>query len=47
VREPEALFWTFGLPIIMAVGLGIAFRECPAERAAVGVERGAPTRILS
>lgn len=47
VREPEALFWTFGLPIIMAVGLGIAFRECPAERAAVGVERGAPPRILN
>jgi ABC-2 type transport system permease protein len=40
VREPEALFWTFGFPIIMALGLGIAFRERPAERAAVGVERG-------
>jgi ABC-2 type transport system permease protein len=40
VREPEALFWTFGFPIIMAIGLGIAFRERPADRAAVGVERG-------
>jgi ABC-2 type transport system permease protein len=40
VREPEALFWTFGFPIIMALGLGIAFRERPAERAAIGVERG-------
>ncbi|HYR11248.1 MAG TPA: ABC transporter permease [Longimicrobium sp.] len=40
VREPEALFWTFGFPIIMALGLGIAFRERPTERAAVGVERG-------
>ncbi|HZG42546.1 MAG TPA: hypothetical protein VEY93_06255, partial [Longimicrobium sp.] len=40
VREPEALFWTFGFPIIMALGLGIAFREAPTERAAVGVERG-------
>ncbi|HEU0301586.1 MAG TPA: hypothetical protein VFR37_19150, partial [Longimicrobium sp.] len=40
VREPEALFWTFGFPIIMALGLGIAFRERPAERAPVGVERG-------
>ena len=27
VREPEALFWTFGFPIMMALGLGIAFRE--------------------
>lgn len=40
VREPEALFWTFGFPIIMALGLGIAFRERPAEKVAVGVERG-------
>lgn len=40
LREPEALFWTFGFPILMALGLGIAFRERPAEQAAVGVERG-------
>ena len=40
VREPEALFWTFGFPIMMALGLGIAFRERGAEAAAVGVERG-------
>ena len=40
LREPEALFWTFGFPIMMAIGLGIAFREAPAERIAVGVERG-------
>ncbi len=40
VREPEALFWTFGFPIMMAIGLGLAFRERPAEKAAVGVERG-------
>jgi ABC-2 type transport system permease protein len=41
VREPEALFWTFVFPIMMAVGLGLAFRE-PATPApvAVGVERG-------
>ncbi|HET7460793.1 MAG TPA: ABC transporter permease [Longimicrobium sp.] len=40
VREPEALFWTFVFPILMAVGLGVAFREKPADRAAVGVQRG-------
>jgi ABC-2 type transport system permease protein len=40
VREPEALFWTFGFPIMMALGLGIAFRERGAEAAVVGVERG-------
>lgn len=40
LREPEALFWTFGFPILMAVGLGLAFRESPPEPARVAVERG-------
>jgi ABC-2 type transport system permease protein len=40
LREPEALFWTFGFPVIMAGGLGLAFRERPAELAPVGIERG-------
>ena len=40
VREPEALFWTFVFPVLMAVGLGVAFREQPPEPIAVGVERG-------
>jgi ABC-2 type transport system permease protein len=40
VREPEALFWTFGFPILMAVGLGLAFREAPADPTVVAVERG-------
>jgi ABC-type multidrug transport system permease subunit len=40
LREPEALFWTFGFPIIMALGLGMAFREQPQERAIVAVEQG-------
>ncbi|HKP77111.1 MAG TPA: hypothetical protein VJT67_16385, partial [Longimicrobiaceae bacterium] len=40
LREPEALFWTFVFPILMAVGLGVAFREKPVDRAAVGVQRG-------
>ena len=30
-REPEALFWTFAFPILLAVGLGIAFRNRPLE----------------
>jgi ABC-type multidrug transport system permease subunit len=40
VREPEALFWTFVFPILMAVGLGIAFRESPTQTSLIGVERG-------
>jgi hypothetical protein len=27
LREPEALFWSFGFPILLAIGLGIAFRS--------------------
>jgi ABC-2 type transport system permease protein len=40
LREPEALFWTFVFPILMAVGLGVAFRDKPAEQSSVGVQRG-------
>lgn len=39
-REPEAVFWVYGFPILMAVLLGIAFREKPPERIAVDVQEG-------
>src|SRR5271163_1281315 len=29
LREPEALFWVFIFPIILAAGLGLAFRNQP------------------
>lgn len=35
-REPEAVFWVYVFPILLATGLGIAFRSQPAERVAVG-----------
>jgi ABC-2 type transport system permease protein len=37
IREPEAIFWVFVFPVLLAAGLGIAFRSRPAEmpRAAV------------
>src|SRR5260370_34759954 len=31
IREPEALFWVFAFPILLAAGLCIAFRNRPAE----------------
>ena len=31
IREPEAIFWVFAFPILLAAGLGIAFRNRPAE----------------
>jgi len=27
LREPEAIFWTYGFPLIMVVGLGLAFNS--------------------
>jgi ABC-2 type transport system permease protein len=41
LREPEAVFWTFAFPVLLAIGLGIAFRNKPAEIVHVGVVRGA------
>ena len=40
VREPEALFWSFGFPILLAIGLGIAFRSKPPDVAHVAVVTG-------
>lgn len=37
LREPEAVFWTFLFPILLAVCLGLAFREKPPDRVPVGV----------
>jgi ABC-type multidrug transport system permease subunit len=39
-REPEAIFWVYGFPILIVVALGIAFRNKPVERIAVDVEDG-------
>ena len=37
-REPEAIFWVYGFPVLLAVGLGIAFRDKPPERVRVDVQ---------
>ena len=36
-REPGAVFWTFGFPLLLSVALGIAFRNRPAEPVPVAV----------
>ncbi len=41
-REPEALFWSFGFPILLAIGLGIAFRAKPPDVVHVAVAEGTP-----
>lgn len=37
VREPEALFWVFIFPILLAAVLGFAFREKPPDQIPIGV----------
>jgi ABC-type polysaccharide/polyol phosphate export permease len=47
-REPEAVFWTYGFPIVLALGLGIAFRDKPVEQVAVGLaEWAAPVEAAA
>jgi ABC-type multidrug transport system permease subunit len=36
-REPEVVFWVFGFPLLLALGLGIAFRNKPADVTSVAV----------
>ena len=38
MREPAALFWTYGFPVVLALALGIAFRNRPPEPVDVAVE---------
>jgi ABC transporter DrrB family efflux protein len=40
-REPEALFWVYGFPLILAVGLGIAFWSREPEPPVVDVQDSA------
>lgn len=40
VREPEAVFWTFVFPILLASVLGLAFRGQPPEALPVAVVEG-------
>lgn len=42
MREPEAVFWTFFFPVLIAFALGIAFRGGEPGPIHVGVERGGP-----
>ncbi len=42
VREPEAVFWVFVFPVLLALALGIAFRSTPAATVRVAVVHGQP-----
>ena len=47
LREPEAIFWTFLFPILLAMGLGIAFRNRPADVLQVGATTTQLTQALA
>jgi ABC-type multidrug transport system permease subunit len=36
-REPAAVFWVYGFPLVMALSLGTAFRENPKEQIRVDI----------
>ena len=36
-REPEALFWVYGFPLLLAVVLGVAFQNRPVEHIRVDI----------
>ena len=40
IREPGILFWVFGFPLLLALCLGLAFRERGPEKWPVAVEAG-------
>jgi len=39
-REPEAVFWVFGFPVVLAFALGIAFRSRGSDELRIGVMQG-------
>ena len=39
-REPEVIFWVFVFPLLLALGLGIAFRNKPADASPVAIVDG-------
>jgi ABC-type multidrug transport system permease subunit len=40
-REPEVVFWVFVFPLLLALGLGIAFRNKPGDAVSVAIVDGA------
>src|SRR5512134_3690237 len=46
-REPEAVFWVFIFPILLAAGLGLAFRNRPTDVLNIGVSTPELARSLA
>src|ERR1051325_5301870 len=39
-REKEVVFWVFVFPLLLALGLGFAFRNKPADRTTIAILAG-------
>ena len=46
-RQPEMIFWVFAFPVLLAMALGLAFRNRPADVTRVAVEAGAGADTLA
>jgi ABC-2 type transport system permease protein len=45
-REPEVIFWVFVFPLLLAIGLGIAFRTKPEDASSVVIVQGSGAQRL-
>jgi ABC-2 type transport system permease protein len=46
-REPEVVFWVFIFPLLLALGLGIAFRNKPADAVPLAIVQGTGSTAVS
>src|SRR6188768_283871 len=46
IREPEAVFWTFGFPIVMSLALAMAFPSRAGRAVVIGIAPGAAAADL-
>jgi ABC-2 type transport system permease protein len=46
-REPEVVFWVYGFPLLLALGLGIAFRNKPADVTFIAIVEGSGAQDVS
>lgn len=45
-REPEAVFWVYGFPILLTLALGIAFRNQPAANERVAIAEAPEAKTI-
>src|ERR1700712_5657549 len=45
-RDPGAIFWTFGFPVVLALALGLAFRSSPTPELKVALACGFDCKVL-